>query len=67
MGELLQTNNSMRNAVSSLIECIRGEIVQHQHGSAALGQYVLQGEKMAAISQRTLREQPELRETIEND
>ncbi len=56
----------MRDAVGRLIESIVRQIVQHEHGHAALSQQVLQRKQLATIAQRTLGKQTNFGKAIEN-
>ncbi len=44
-----------------------GQVVQHHDGGIVLGEIMLQREDLAAVAQRALRQQPDLRQAVDHD
>ena len=57
----------MGKTVNGLVERLGGEIIQHQDSGATTGEVVFQGQNLPPIAQRTLRQQPDLRQGVEHD
>src|ERR1044071_6378855 len=66
-GDLLEPDDSMGDRMHGLVGQIRREVVEKQHGRALLREIVLEAEDLASISQRALREQPDLGQAVEDD
>ena len=57
----------MRDAVDGLVSLVGGQVIEQQDRRLALGEKVFQRQDLAAITQRTLREQPDLGKTVQYD
>ena len=57
----------MRDAVDGLVIFLRGQVIEQQDRRLALGEKMLQRQDLAAITQRPLREQPDLRKAVQYD
>ncbi len=56
----------MGDGVKLQIVLLRSQIVEHDHGAAALGEEVLQGQHLPAVAQGALRQEPELGEAVDH-
>ncbi len=67
-GQPLQGDDAMAEAVQVGVAIgAAGQVVDQQHGRVAAGEELLEGEDLAAVAQRILREQPHLRQAVEDD
>ncbi len=65
--QFLQPDHPVGHAVHGLVQALGGEIVEQQHGGAAPGEIVLQGQHLPAVAKRALGQQPDLREAVDHD
>ena len=65
--QLLQPDHAVRDAVHGLVGRLGGQVVEHQHGRVVPGEIVLQRQDLAAVAQRALRQQADLRQAVEHD
>jgi hypothetical protein len=65
--ELVQMNDTMRDAVDRTISAFGREIIQHDHSRLMLCEIVLERENLTPITQGALRKQPNLGETVDHD
>ena len=57
----------MADGMQIEVVVLRGEVVEHQHRAGVLSKIVLERQHLTAIAQGRLREQPDLRQTVEDD
>ena len=57
----------MRDAVHGLVGHFGGQVVEQQHGGAELREIMLERQDLPAVAQRTLRQQPDLGQAVEDD
>jgi len=63
---LLQPHDAVRKAVQAGLLDFLGHVVEEEGGAVEFGQEVLQGQDLAAVAQRALREQPDLGDAVEH-
>jgi hypothetical protein len=66
-GQLLQAHHAVGDAVHGLVVGLGGQVVQQQNCGALLGEIVFQGQHLAAVAQRALGQQPDLRQAVDHD
>ena len=66
-GELLEPVHPVGNAVDGLVESFRRHVVEQQDGCCLAAEIVLEGENLAPVSQRALREQTDLGQAVQRD
>ena len=64
---LIQADHAVRNAVQLQVVLVGASIVQHQHRAAPGREETLECQHLAPVAQRVLRQDPQLRQTVEND
>ena len=64
---LLQANHAVGQALQLQIVLARGAVVEQHHGGAAAHEQLLQRENLPPVAQRVARQQPHLRQRIEDD
>ncbi len=62
--ELIQAENRVHDAVDRLVQFFSGHVIEQHDGRVLLSEIIFQGQDLAAVTQRTLREQADLRETV---
>src|SRR3979490_3217377 len=60
--EMIEMNDAVRDAVDGAVGGLGGEIVEHDDSGIVLGEVVLERENLAAVAQRALRQQADLRQ-----
>ena len=65
--ELLEHDDAVRDALQLIVFRPAGAIVEHQDRAVAAGEILLQRENLPAIAQRILRDQPQLRQRVDDD
>ena len=65
--QFLQPDDAVSDAVHRLVERVGRQVVEQQHGRAVAREIMLERQDLAAIAQRTLREQADLRQRVEHD
>jgi hypothetical protein len=64
--QFLKTQHTMGDAVHGLVGKLRGQIVEQHHCGAEFREIMLDRQDLTPIAQRTLRQQPDLGETVEH-
>ena len=65
--QLLEQDDAVRQALQLQVAAARGEVVEQQHRAVAAGEELLERENLAAVAQRLARQQPHLRQRVEDD
>jgi hypothetical protein len=65
--QFLETDHAMRHAVHSLVGRVGGEVVEQQHRRLVAGEIMFQRQDLAAVAERTLRQQPDFGQAVEHD
>src|ERR1700731_3552806 len=65
--QLLQSDDTVHDAVELKIAALRRHVVDHQHRRVPRPQEVLQRENLSPITQRVLRQQPHLGKRVDDD
>ena len=65
-GELLEPDDTMRDAVQLEIVGLRGPVIEEQHGAPPPDEELLQGQDLPAVAQRVSREQTNLGQGVEH-
>jgi hypothetical protein len=65
-GQFLQLDHAVGDAVHGLVVDVGGQVVEHQDRGAVLGEIVLQRQDLAAVAQRALGQQPDLRQAVDH-
>ena len=60
-------DHAVGDAVHGAVGGLGREIIEHDHGGVVLGKIVLQREDLTPVPQRALRQEPYLRQTIDDD
>ena len=65
--QFLQMDHAMGDAVYGLVVRLGGQIIQQHHRGAETGEMMLDGQDLAAIAQRALRQKTDFRKTVQHD
>ena len=64
--QLVERQHAVRQALQMAVRRRAGQVVEQQHGATAAGEVLLERQHLAAIAQRTLGQQADLRQRIEH-
>ena len=64
--QLVEREHPVRQALQVAVRRRAGQVVEQQHGATTPGEVLLEGQHLAAIAQRTLGQQANLRQRIED-
>ena len=65
--QLLQPDDAVRDAVHGLVVGFGRQVIEHQDGRSASREIMLQRQDLAAVAQRSLRQQANFRKAVEHD
>ena len=65
--KLLQKHHPVGDGVKLQVVLVRGQVVEQDDGGPAPGEEVFESQDLAPVAQRTLREQPEFRQAVDDD
>ena len=63
---MLEREHAVRQALQVAVRRRAGQVVEQQHGAAAAGEVLLERQDLAAVAQRTLGQQANLRQRVEH-